>query len=246
MKKQFELYTRIKNIWIHLKDFSFIWIFIGLLLLSVFLVLISDNLWNIAKIIGFCSLLLIMLLLLIKPMNAVYGLIGTSGSIRLFFCNFILITIIFSLIYYFGFLNKAGISYDVNQPHIDYQRFANTSQRESVCVVESRDTLFVEHLVEGMSFPESIIQVSRDTIHYQNINFWSVWRSTILTTLAQEPSDLLACATVHNKAMESSDVGLDEQKSTLFEWILIFHIIISWIFLGVFISLLYSKFRYEA
>jgi len=34
--------------------------------------------------------------------------------------------------------------------------------------------------------------------------------------------------------------------SDLFEWILIFHIIISWIFFGVFISLLYNKFRYES
>ena len=197
-------------------------------------------------------------------MNAVYGLMGTSGSIRLFFFNFILISLIFSSIYYFGFFKTAGITYDVNQPHIDFQKFADTTMVDSckedlpkINVSTKRDTVYVEHQLDSISYTETIIQthVIRDTImppiplHYQPIDFWQVWRSTILTTLTQESADLLSIATVHNEAMESTDPKMDKmnkEKSELFEWILIFHIIISWIFFGVFISLLYNKFRYES
>lgn len=210
-----------------------------------------------------CGILLLGLITLIimRPMNAVYGLMGTRGSIPIFFFNFIFISLIFSSIYYFGFFMDAGISYDVNQPHIDYQRYAVTAKVDTtkadspiVIVLTKRDTVYVEHKLDTISYTETIIQtrVTRDTImpsvplNYQPIDFWQVWRSTILTTLTQESADLLAIATVHNEAMESTNVGLDKEKSELFEWILIFHIIISWIFFGVFISLLYNKFRYES
>ena len=202
-----------------------------------------------------------MLLIILRPMNAVYGLMGTSGSIRIFFFNFVIISLIFSSIYYFGFFKDAGISYDVNQPHIDYQKYAVTAKADTtktdslkIIVSTKRDTVYVEHQLDTISYTETIIQtyVTRDTImpttplQYQPIGFLQVWRSTILTTLTQESADLLAIATVLNEAMESTNVGLDKEKSELFEWILIFHIIISWIFFGVFISLLYNKFRYES
>lgn len=195
-----------------------------------------------------CRIMLIglTLLLILRPMNAVYGLMGTGGSIRIFFFNYVLISLIFSTIYYFGFFKDAGISYDVNQPHIDYQLFANNEKEDTAIVSEKRDTMFLEHQLDTVSFKESVVHVSIDTLHYQSIEFEQVWRSTIMTTLTQEPTDLLNIATVHNEAMESTNVGLDKEKSELFEWILIFHIIISWIFFGVFISLLYNKFRYES
>ena len=185
-------------------------------------------------------------LLLIRPMNAVYGLMGTSGSIRLFFFNFLFITILFASIYYLAFFKGAGISYDVNQPHIDYQLFTGKVDNEVFKVTEKRDTVYFERQIDTISFRESIINITRDTLHYQKIDFGQVWRSSILTTLTQEPADLLTIATVHNSGMDSSDVVVDRQKSSYFEWILIFHIIISWIFFGVFISLLYNKFRYES
>ena len=208
-----------------------------------------------------CRIMLIgiVTLIIMRPMNAVYGLMGTSGSIRIFFFNFVIISIIFSSIYYFGFFKDAGISYDVNQPHIDFQKYAVTAKTDIaktdlpiVVVSTKRDTIYVEHKLDTTSYTETIIQarITRDTImppmQYQPIDFWQVWRSTILTTLTQESADLLSIATVHNEAMESTNVGLDKEKSELFEWILIFHIIISWIFFGVFISLLYNKFRYES
>lgn len=207
-----------------------------------------------------CRIMLIGLTVLIisRPMNAVYGLMGTRGSIRVFFLNFVIISLIFSSIYYFGFFKTAGISYDVNQPHINFQKYAVTAKADTakpdlpiIIVSTKRDTVYLEHKLDSTSYTETIIQtrVTRDTLpalQYQPIDFWQVWRSTILTTLTQESADLLAIATVHNEAMESTNVGLDKEKSELFEWILIFHIIISWIFFGVFISLLYNKFRYES
>lgn len=193
-----------------------------------------------------CGIMIIVLtaLMLLRPMNAVYGLMGTSGSIRIFFINFVVISLVFSTIYYFGFFKDAGISYCVNQPHINYQFYAYNSPCDSVR--EIRDTVLLEHQSEKLSFKETVVHVKKDTLHYQRIEFMRVWRSTIMTTLTQEPTDLFSIASVHNASMESGDVVLDKEKSDLFEWILIFHIIISWIFFGVFISLLYNKFRYES
>lgn len=235
----------------HFKEFSYIWaLLIALLGIAVIRV---ASVYLIGGVLG-----LFTALVLIRPMNAVYGLMGTSGSIRIFFFNFVIISLIFSSIYYFGFFKDAGISYDVNQPHIDFQKYAVTAKTDTaktdsptIVVSTKRDTVYVEHKLDSTSYTETIIQthVTRDTLltlQYQPIDFWQVWRSTILTTLTQESADLLAIATVHNEAMESTNVGLDKEKSELFEWILIFHIIISWIFFGVFISLLYNKFRYES
>lgn len=191
-------------------------------------------------------LALLTALVLIRPMNAVYGLMGTSGSIRLFFFNFLFITILFAGVYYLAFFKNAGISYDVNQPHIDYCLFPDNNEDIIVKVSETRDTMLFERQIDTICFRESVVHITKDTLHYQTIDFWQVWRSSILTTLTQEPADLLATASVHNSAIDSTDVVIDKQKSSYFEWILIFHIIISWIFFGVFISLLYNKFRYES
>ena len=240
----------------HIIDFPYVWAFF------VFLVVASlfacGGLWMCAKALVTIAVSVIVLLLLAKPMNAVYGLMGTSGSIPRFFLNFLFITFLFAVVYYWAFFNNAGISYDVNQPHIDFQRYAvtvetDTTKTDSPTIIVStkRDTVYVEHKLDTISYTETIIQthVSRDTLpvlQYQPIGFLQVWRSTILTTLTQESADLLSIATVHNEAMESTNADLDKEKSELFEWILIFHIIISWIFFGVFISLLYNKFRYES
>lgn len=273
----FEWYYRIPLITItglvllsHLKDLCkligirtiiFSIVYIGLIIFFIFLSPFSG--WQYSRILCIIMLGLLMLLIILRPMNAVYGLMGTSGSIQIFFFNFVIISLIFSTIYYFGFFKTAGITYDVNQPHIDFQKYAVITEAVStktdspiIIVSTKRDTVYVEHQLDSTSYTETIIQtrVARDTImppipiplHYQPIDFWQVWRSTIMTTLTQESADLLAIATVHNEAMESTNVGLDKGKSELFEWILIFHIIISWIFFGVFISLLYNKFRYES
>lgn len=234
----------IKRFYGHFKEFPYIWVLLGALFIIAWL--ISPTYWLFSLKLFGITFALLTALVLIRPMNAVYGLMGTAGSIRLFFFNFLFITLLFSGIYHLAFFKDAGISYDVNQPHIDYRLYAGRPKVDTIKISEKRDTLFFERQIDTIAFKESIVRISRDTIHYQNIDFWQVWRSSILTTLTQEPADLLATASVHNSAMESTDVVVDKQKSSYFEWILIFHIIISWIFFGVFISLLYNKFRYES
>lgn len=240
------------------KEFIYIWILLLILFVTSCFTLCDVIQWTSSNIIIKIILSLIAVQFFIRPMNAVYGLMGTSGSIPRFFLNFFLITLIFAKIYFWAFFYNAGISYDVNQPHIDFQKYADTTDTKSamtdspiIIVSTKRDTVYIEHKLDSTSYTETVINkyITRDTImppHYQPINFMQVWRSTILTTLTQESTDLLDIATVHNEAVESTNVGLDEEKSELFEWILIFHIIISWIFFGVFISLLYNKFRYES
>lgn len=249
----------VRRFYRHVKDYPWVWIVFVVIFISAWIFVPVD--WTIAKWSIRIALILFMVLLLKKPMNAVFGLMGSEGSIGLFFFNFLFITSLFAGIYQAAFFKDAGISYDVNQPHIDFHKYAVAVKADTtktdlpiITVSTKRDTVYVEHQLDTTSYTETIIQthVTRDTImppaplQYQPIDFWQVWRSTILTTLTQESADLLAIATVHNEAMESTDVGLDKEKSELFEWILIFHIIISWIFFGVFISLLYNKFRYES
>ena len=242
----------------HHKEFKYIWYLLIVLTVTCFFAGYDLIQWSANSCLIKVLLWLIAAHFLIRPMNAVYGLMGTSSSIPIFFFNFLFITSLFAGVYYFAFFNNAGISYDINQPHIDFQKYAVTTRADStktdstiIIVSTKRDTVYMEHNLDSTSYTETVIRkyVTRDTIippHYQPIDFWQVWRSTILTTLTQESADLLAIATVHNEAMESTNVGLDKEKSELFEWILIFHIIISWIFFGVFISLLYNKFRYES
>ncbi len=230
----------------HIHDFPYIWILIGLLVLSSAIAVLFPSQWRLSVTITGISLVLMMLLLLSKPLNAVYGLIGSSGSIRLFFGNFLLITLVFAGIYYFGFFHNAGITYDLNQPHIDFRMFAGTDKVDSTRVFEKKDTVVVEYQRDSSVFHDSLIHCSVEELKYQKISFEAVWKSTILTTLTQSPTELFGIATTYNSSMETANVVIDRQKGQLLHWILIFHIIISWIFFGVFISLLYNKFRYES
>lgn len=234
----------VRRFYRHVKDYPWVWIVFIIIFLSSWIIVPMN--WAIAKWAIRIALILFIVLLLKKPMNAVFGLMGSEGSIGLFFANFIGITLVFAGIYHFGAFQNAGISYDINQPHIDFNMFANSSLKDSARISEKKDTLFLEHKLDSISFNETVIRTTTDTLHYQKIEFMQVWRSTILTTLTQEASDLFVIASIHNAAIESGNVDLDQEESDLFEWILIFHIIISWIFFGVFISLLYNKFRYES
>lgn len=229
----------------HLKDFPYIWIIIGLILVAAVLPLSNES-WWISKIIGYSAIVMLFFLLIRKPMNAVYGLMGATGDIRIFFLNFFLISLIFASIYYWGFFQNAGISYDVNQPHIDYQMFADCDKEDSVKIEMTRDTIYLEHIIDSTMVEEALVHVNTEELRYQKIGFEEVWKSTILTTLTQEPVDLFTNGATYNAAMDKETLHLSMQKASLLHWILILHIIISWIFFGVFISLLYNKFRYES
>ena len=233
--------TLIRRIINHFKEFPYIWVLLFLLLL------LACMDWSCSVTLIGCILALLTALMMIRPMNAVYGLMGTSGSIPMFFFNFLIITVLFAGVYYGAFFKNAGISFDSDQPQIDFQLYAvDKAQEGPTRILIKRDTMFFEHQLDTITFQESIVHVTRDTLHYQKVSFWQVWRSSIQTTLTQSPSDLLNAATAHNPSLDKPKTPLFAQKTTLFEWILIFHILISWIFFGVFISLLYNKFRYES
>lgn len=236
--------------------FPYIWILFGILsiLLGV-LTLIgicssSNCFWIITKCLIYAVVISISLLFVAHPMNAVYGLMGTSGSIRLFFSNFLFITFLFACIYQWAFFSKAGISYDVNQAHIDYNLY-DTSNKGPIKVTHN-DTISYKKLIDSHWVRETIIQESE--YNYQPIPFVETWCNTIMTTLMQEPTDFFAAATTYNSAMDEDgpvsnnkeSYSLDRQKSLAFHWLLNIQILISWIFFGVFISLLYNKFRHES
>lgn len=238
-----------KGIFHHLSEFLYIWLFLFLLFVAACL---ASCYWDVSTTLIGILLALTTLLVLIQPMNAVYGLMGTSGSIRLFFLNFIVITLLFAGIYQRGFFKDAGISYDVNQPHIDYNLYADGCPMEAREVGQS-DTICYKKMVDSMWVEEVVVQETKRS--YQPIGFWFTWKNTILTTLMQEPTDFFQVASTYNESMvdaslcpcqQAAEISLDRQKAKFFQWILIFQVLISWIFFGVFISLLYNKFRYES
>jgi hypothetical protein len=223
------------------------------LLASLFLVawLVAPCSWGwTMKLMGFI-LALITFLILLRPMNAVYGLMGTNGSVHVFFITFLLITLLFAGVYQLAFFQKAGISFGVNQPHIDYNLYAS-EPREAKEVLQS-DTLVYKRQVNKEWVSEKVVQESK--LSYQPIGFWLTWRNTILTALMQEPTDFFQVASTYNETMvdpllsaemQKREIIYDKEKSFTFQWILTFQILFSWIFFGVFISLLYNKFRYES
>lgn len=228
-------------IWNIIKDifyFNVPWLLLlGLLITSVFLP-------NCPRL--FLGLMVLFLVvLIIKPMHVIYGLIGTRGNITSFFFLFLLINIIFSGIYHHAFFKDSGITYDVNQPHIEFNMFSN--QADSIRGLS----------VECQGQHEMLPNVCNDSVHYYyRIEFRRTLQNTILTSLMQEPTDFFSISSTYTGLLKSkpklclSEKGEVEDKAetnysktTLFHWFLIFHILISWILLGVFISLIYQKFR---
>lgn len=233
----------------HIISFPYVWLFfIFIFFAAVFAIL---GYWALAKVVGAIATIIIIAVFLYKPLNVVYGLMGTTGSIQLFFCNFLLISIIFAGIYQLAFFNDAGVSYEVNQPHIDYNLYTQGGNEEKE-VVQS-DTLIYKKKVDNEWTTEIVVQESK--LNYQPIGFIFTWRNTILTALMQEPTDFFLAASTYNESMvdpqlskeeQIREIQLDKEKAMTFQWILIIQILISWIFFGVFISLLYNKFRYES
>lgn len=289
-----------KSIKNHITDFSLVW----LLLLIIFIGVVVRGAWS--YWLSYLGLILIIIILVIseKPLNIVYGLIGTSGSIQIFFLSFIIISLAFSGIYYCGFFNHAYVSYDVNQPHVHFvqpkhraivpvdtiaaiaQTIDSTSvEKDSVCslsilpqedcliqtpvvcysfedlddvynnghksetivsFIEKADTTYVFNLDgERVSY-----YISTQELKYQRIFWHQVLRNTVMTSLISEPSDLFAAAAVYNdgryESPDCEDAKYNIAQAELFQWILTLQILISWILLGVFISILYNKFRYES
>lgn len=176
---------------------------------------------------------LFVVILIIKPMNIIYGLIGTHGYIGLFFFRFILIILFFSIIYYGAFFKNAGITYDINQPHVEFNMFEKCDSTE---MVVSCDNNTIEFL------PTTCKADCNQSHYYYQTGFIWVLHNTFLTSLMQEPSDFFSISSTFTGVKQSKD-DPNYILAFTFTCFLIFHILISWILLGVFISLIYQKFR---
>ena len=235
----------LKSILSHLRNFYPIWLILFALLITA--VLSSRYDWTTIKHIAWVILIVFCVLITLHPLNAVYGLIGTKGHVSTYIILLIIINVIFSGVYFHMIFQNAGITYDINQPHISYCLFADkpdttttwtfTGDAERIEVYSQKDSLVSYWTQPG------------EKHHYQKIDKWFVIKNTFMTSLMQEPSDFFAIASTYNRGVDDfpEDVNrLDQQKSELFHWLLLLQVFISWIFFGVFISILYNKFRYES
>lgn len=253
----------------YFSEFHTIWIIIILLLGAGFLA--CEGHWNIAKWGFLIALVFFLFFVIAKPMNAVYGLNGTSGNISKFICLVIVFNFIFSLIYYWGFLMNAGISYDINQPYVSYGMFYNIPKDSTTIPivlrheVKNETTESKSYYISPKTLPTGKIQYdtlifvspATPTIHYYDeehlynrIRWYTVLQNTLMTSLMQEPTDLFSCCSVFGDIQSPKEQNLngytDGESCRFFTWILLVQVFISWIFFGVFISILYNKFRYES
>lgn len=178
-------------------------------------------------------LITFVILFLSIPQNIVHGLIGARGSIRVFFCLFIGWSFAFSGIYYWGFFKNAVVTEYENQERLLFQ--SNTPQQRPI-----HDTIYIVGLYDSLGQRPFFIN-EKEVVETTTtkVTFGLVLRNTFMVSLTQQPSDFF------NMAISQYEVE-KENHVDLLEWFLIVQIFISWILFGVFISILYNKFRRES
>lgn len=227
----------------HILDFWVVWMLLFAMLF--FSRVFGWKPW--VKYAVYITAILFVLHLLSKPMATVYGLVGGSANIRTFLVNYLIIIFLFSGVYYYLFFKEAGVCFVGDNPVLDYSMFEG---KGCIC-----DTLIIRDntysIVQESRISDSTIlceQITRmegvDSLYYHRVTYWLVLKNTTLTSLIQGPSDFFSQISDYGENMNT--VTNDTERSSLFSIILLLHVLISWLFLGVFISLLYSKFRYEA
>lgn len=222
----------------HLLDFWVIWALLGSML---FLSLVFH--WTPAgKCLAYLLAGIFVVNILCKPMSAVYGLVGGSTTIQTFLFNFFLITVLFSFIYWGLFFKNAGICYDGDNPQLQYVMTDSVQYKYDTV---SR-VIVEERITDSSIIRQQVIQTYVDTVttNYHSISYWMVLKNSFLTSLTQGPSDFFFQVSDFGENMNT--ISAEKDKTSLFSLILLLHVLISWLSLGVFISLLYSKFRYEA
>lgn len=211
------------DFFLHLFSFWFSWIALAAMLFVSFMDV--PNKMLILTILVFIFLAV----LIFKPMNIIYGLIGTHGYIGFFFLLFFVVNVVFAGIYYQIFFQNAGVTYDINQPHVEFNLFEFDTVSERIV-----------YRSEGI---ETLPVTNNDTAHYYyRIDFSWVMRNTLLTSLMQEPTDFYSVSSTYTGVSRNKE-DLNYDIAKFFQWFLVFHILVSWILLGVFISLVYQKFR---
>lgn len=222
----------------HIRDFWVVWLLLGSLLVCSYLYGFPK--WGIYLI-----AILFVVYLLRKPMAMVYSLVGGSASIRTFLFNFLLITILFAFVYYGLFFKNAGMCFSGDNTRIDYSIFEDIKDRNSIVVRDTVQTSFIEERVlDSLVVSQRVVQTRIDELEYKRVTLGIVIENTLITSLTQDPSDLFYLISDLGESMNA--ISSDAKMTQLFTYILLLHILISWLFLGVFISLVYSKFRYEA
>ena len=231
----------IVRIWNHLLDFWIVWFLLVLLLVLSYVCHCPK--WCYYAIEG-----IFVFYLLGRPISMVYGLVGGSASIKTFLINFILITLLFSFIYYGLFFRNAGVCYDGDNPQLEYAVFENQTGDiyNAVRIDTTKTILYEERITDSMTIGEQVIQTRVDTLAqtYHRVTLGMVIENSLMTSLTQSPSDFFFIISDFGESMNTTSA--DIATTRLFSITLLIHVLISWIFLGVFISLLYSKFRYEA
>ena len=172
-------------------------------------------------------------------------------------------------IYYYSFFKNAGITYDVSQPHVEFNIFEDCYKGASFVLVEQngKEIMAIEqgmrkHIYDknGWALIAPVHKEKEDVKtqiikkehvptndtelfhYYHRIDYIWVLQNTLLTSLMQEPTEFYSFTCTYNgdhDEVEDRNVIM----SSSFHWFLVFHILVSWIFLGVFISLIYQKFR---
>lgn len=227
-----------KSVWIHATDFWVVWALIAALVVLSLLFKVPNKWITIIEGLFF-------LYIILKPMGAVYALVGASTSLRAFFINFIIISLAFAGVYYGLFFKDAGICFQGDVAQIDYSIFKDRHGENTLEITDTAKVSFIEErIVDGKHISEQVIQTKVETLTYNRITFSIVAENTLITSLTQDPSDLYYVISDLGESMNA--ISTDHLKTKLFSYTLLLHILISWLFLGVFISLVYSKFRYEA
>jgi hypothetical protein len=191
----------------------------------------------------YIALALTVSVFLLKPMQIVYGVVGTKGDIRKFIIMFTFVIFSFTGIYFWGFLKDAGVTYNLDVPQIEYCLF---SDENAPALDEDYENIPLNKginrsLGQYVSCNHESFNHNSDEYHYyKRINYWFVLRQTALSAMTSSPSDFFVAASTNYK-----DNSVDCQMTRLFNLVVLFQVLFSWIFLGVFISLIYQKFRNE-
>lgn len=233
----FDLRRHWRGVLNHLSDFWHLWLIVLILTTcSFFRFYLGCQI----------SIVAFLVLFLVKPMTVVYSLAGTFGSIRAFFVALILIMSSFFCIYYFIFFKDAGVSYDNEPTQMICDMFHDQEKNTISIAIPDTNIRIEKRSVSGTVLYDTIESISYKNIHYQKVTWIQVAENTVMTTLTQCPTDFFYLSSIYGNDLDIHVLEKDRPKAMLFSALLILQVLLSWIFLGIFISLLYSKFRYEA
>ena len=216
-----------------------IFVLVGLCLASMIL----DSQSVAYSYIVYIALALTVSVFVLKPMQIVYGVVGTKGDIRKFIIMFTFVIFSFTGIYFWGFLKDAGVTYNLDVPQIEYSLFSEENSHALDLDYENipLNKGINRSLGQYVSCDHESFNHNGDDFHYyKRINYWFVLRQTALSAMTSSPSDFFVAASTNYK-----DNSVDCQMTRLFNLVVLFQVLFSWIFLGVFISLIYQKFRNE-